>query len=168
MEVVRRGQRVIFEPLARAWDAWSAREREFQRKVRTLAGNYQLVKLAPWLLTWQNPVLIKFFSHKLLRLASPFLLLAVLLASMALPGLPYRLALWLNLAFYLLAALGLQMQSSSKVSAEDGTKVEHQNSTTGDWLRRAANAAFTFVMLNTAALVALGYFVGRKRGVWIK
>ena len=43
LRIVRRGYRVLFEPAARAWDrvAASAGE-ELARKVRTLAGNFQL------------------------------------------------------------------------------------------------------------------------------
>jgi poly-beta-1,6-N-acetyl-D-glucosamine synthase len=171
MEVVRRGQRVIFEPQARAWDAWSHTEREFRRKVRTLAGNYQLVRLAPWLLTWKNPILFQFISHKVLRLASPFLMFAVLLSSLALSGIPYRVVLCLNLALFFLAAIGMQKPASEKNGQADPREEQSRGDAeraVGVYLGRAANAAFTFLMLNTAALVAFGYFVGRKRGVWVK
>src|SRR5262249_25167811 len=52
MSVARAGYRVVFEPAARAWDEEPRTgNHEFRRKVRTLAGNYQLVQFAPWLLT---------------------------------------------------------------------------------------------------------------------
>jgi poly-beta-1,6-N-acetyl-D-glucosamine synthase len=52
MQVVRKGARVIFDSRARAWDVAGPRgSREFSRKVRTLSGNYQLLQLAPWLLS---------------------------------------------------------------------------------------------------------------------
>src|SRR6185437_8003419 len=51
MNVVAAGYRVIFEPLALAWDRPSQQPaEERRRKIRTLAGNYQLAHLAPWLL----------------------------------------------------------------------------------------------------------------------
>ena len=60
MEVARTGARVIFEPRAIAWDNLPVRPRqEFRRKVRTLFGNYQLLRLAPWLLTAANPSAIR-------------------------------------------------------------------------------------------------------------
>ena len=69
------------------------------RKVRTLAGNFQLVALAPWLLVpGLNPAWLRFVSHKLLRLLSPWLLLLLAGASLALA--------WQHW-FYLLAAAGL-------------------------------------------------------------
>lgn len=86
MQVVRQGRRVLFEPGAVAWDRPSrsvADERV--RKIRTLAGNLQLLRLAPWLaLPWSNPLWVRFACHKLLRLAAPWALLMLLLSTMAL------------------------------------------------------------------------------------
>ena len=48
LAVVRQGQRVLFEPAARAWDdPTGSAVQEFRRNVRTLAGNYQLLQIAP-------------------------------------------------------------------------------------------------------------------------
>jgi len=83
MNVVAAGYRVIFEPLALAWDRPSQQPTEERmRKIRTLAGNYQLVQLAPWLLTpSRNPIWWRFLSHKLLRLLAPWLLLTLAMCS---------------------------------------------------------------------------------------
>ena len=84
MQVVREKSRVVFDSEARAWDSPNlGQSRELSRKVRTLTGNYQLLQLAPWLLTSRNPIRFEFISHKLFRLAAPFALLAVLLAERA-------------------------------------------------------------------------------------
>ena len=49
---------------------------EFRRKVRTLAGNLQLVSRLPAaLLPWRNPVWLQLLSHKLARLVVPWALL---------------------------------------------------------------------------------------------
>ena len=72
MNVVRSGARVVFEPLAIARDRiFNEKGKEFTRKVRTLTGNYQLLSLAPWLLSTKNPLLFRFLSHKILRLVVP-------------------------------------------------------------------------------------------------
>jgi cellulose synthase/poly-beta-1,6-N-acetylglucosamine synthase-like glycosyltransferase len=86
MQTVLAGYRVLFEEQAHAFDVPSADpEREKRRKIRTIAGNFQLVALAPALLNpWRNRLWWQFVSHKLLRLAAPLLLLAVLLSSLAL------------------------------------------------------------------------------------
>ncbi|HEV2622967.1 MAG TPA: glycosyltransferase family 2 protein [Frateuria sp.] len=83
MQVAAAGRRVVFEPQAVAWDGTSQQPQEEQRrKIRTLAGNYQLVQLAPWLLLpWRNPLWFRFVSHKLLRLLAPWLLLGLALAA---------------------------------------------------------------------------------------
>jgi len=148
LQVVRQGARVVFEPRAKAWDTpESASGREFARKVRTLSGNYQLLQLAPWLLSGKNPVRFRFVSHKLLRLVVPFALAAVLASSLMLQGPIYRTALLLQLIVYLLSLLAL-------VRLKAGP------------LERMADAAWTFVLLNTAAAVAFVKFVSGRKIDW--
>ena len=79
MQVAATGARVGWQPAAVAWDQASpSSSRERLRKVRTLAGNLQLVQLAPWLLDpRRNPLWFRFIGHKLLRLAAPWALLAM-------------------------------------------------------------------------------------------
>ena len=151
MQVVRQGKRVVFDDRARAWDNPDlGTEREFARKVRTLSGNYQLLQLAPWLLSASNPIRFEFVSHKLLRLVIPFALGALLLASLALHGVFYRTVLILQLAFYALGALALCRLLTRGLPS------------------RIANVAGTFVLLNGAAVMALGNFVVGKRAAWTR
>ncbi|MDR6935567.1 glycosyltransferase family 2 protein [Luteibacter sp. 3190] len=83
MRVAAQGKRVVFEPRAMAWDQPSqVPEDERRRKIRTLAGNFQLMQLAPWLLTpWSNPLWFRFVSHKVLRLLAPWLIVALTVSS---------------------------------------------------------------------------------------
>lgn len=83
MRIAALGYRVVFEPGALAWDRPSQQPaEERRRKIRTLAGNYQLIQLAPWLLApWSNPLWFRFVSHKLLRLLAPWLLLMLALTA---------------------------------------------------------------------------------------
>lgn len=145
MIVARQGSRVVFDSRARAWDRPDlGSQREFARKVRTLTGNYQLLQLAPWLLRKENPLRFEFVSHKLMRLVVPFALLAILLASCFVPTAFYRWALGLQLAFYGFGLLGWA-----------GWKLGP--------LSRLADPACTFMVLNTAALVAfVNIFSGQK------
>jgi biofilm PGA synthesis N-glycosyltransferase PgaC len=150
MQVAKKGSRVVFDSRARAWDAPDLGEsREFWRKVRTLSGNYQLLQLAPWLLTSKNPIRLEFLSHKLLRLAVPFALLAVLLASLFLSQPFYRAALVVQMAFY---GLSLVAMAGFKIGP----------------LSRVADAARTFVVLNSAAVVAVVNFVRGKKAIWVR
>ena len=106
MNVARTGKRVVFQPSAIARDRlFSEKGKEFSRKVRTLTGNYQLLRLAPWLLSPANPLLFRFISHKLLRLLVPLLLVLMLIASALATGPFYRTILWFQVLFYVLAAL---------------------------------------------------------------
>lgn len=150
MQVVGQGSRVIFDSRARAWDSPDLGDgREFSRKVRTLSGNYQLLQLAPWLLGSKNTIRFEFVSHKLTRLAVPLALLGLLLASTFLPQPFYRAALVAQLAFYVLSLIAL-----------GGIKVGP--------LSRLADAARTFVVLNSAALVAFVNFVTGRKAVWVR
>jgi biofilm PGA synthesis N-glycosyltransferase PgaC len=150
MQIVRQGSRVTFDSRARAWDSPDLGEgREFSRKVRTLSGNYQLLQFAPWLLSSQNAIRFEFVSHKLSRLVAPFALLALLIASMFLPQPLYRAALWMQLAFY---ALSLAALAGVKIGP----------------LSRIADPARTFVVLNSAALVAFINFVTGRKAVWVR
>jgi biofilm PGA synthesis N-glycosyltransferase PgaC len=148
MHVAKQGKRVIFEPRARAWDSPDlGTDREFARKVRTLSGNYQLLQLAPWLLSGKNPIRFEFVSHKLLRLVVPFALVVVLLSSALASGVLYRIAFVLQVAFYGASLLAL-------LQLRPGL------------LARASNAALTFVLLNMAALVAFVNYAGGRKAGW--
>lgn len=150
MQVVRQGKRVVFDARARAWDKPNlGLQREFARKVRTLTGNYQLLQLAPWLLRTANPIRFEFVSHKLLRLAVPFCLLATLVSAAFLAGPFYRSVLALQLAFYALSLLGIARMRAG-------------------FLMRLGEASFTFVVLNTAALVAFANFVTGRKVAWTR
>jgi biofilm PGA synthesis N-glycosyltransferase PgaC len=150
MQVVRQGFRVVFDARARAWDSADLGSgQEFARKVRTLSGNYQLLQLAPWLLTSANPIRFEFVSHKVLRLVVPFALAGILVASLVLRAPLYRLALALQAAFYGFSFLAI-------VQLKRGP------------LARMADAAFTFVVLNTAAVVAFANFISGRKAAWIR
>ena len=150
LTILRQRRRVLFDAQARAWDDPDlGSSREFARKVRTLSGNYQLVQLAPWSLTSENPARFQFVSHKLMRLVSPFALAAVLVSSFFLPQPIYRMALISQLVLY-----GLSLMAISSLALGP--------------LTRVADAALTFVVLNTAALVAFANFVTGRKVAWTR
>ncbi|MDD4736557.1 MAG: glycosyltransferase family 2 protein, partial [Kiritimatiellae bacterium] len=75
MQAVLQGYRCVFEEKAVVFDRPSEHSRQERvRKRRTLAGNVQLMRLFPaFVLPWRNPIWFQFVSHKMLRLAVPFL-----------------------------------------------------------------------------------------------
>jgi cellulose synthase/poly-beta-1,6-N-acetylglucosamine synthase-like glycosyltransferase len=149
LHVARQGKRVIFEPRARVFDNVVATEKEFRRKVRTLTGNYQLLHLAPWLWSRENPIKFEFVSHKLFRLWVPFALLALLVSSLCLPGAFYQVMLVLQCIFYSLGGVAL-LRPRLRV------------------IRRLSEVPLTVLVLNTAAAVALLYFLKGKKEVWVR
>ena len=154
MEVVFAGHRVVFEPEARAWDRLAeSPAHEYRRKVRTLAGNFQLLVLRPALLDpLRNRLFFQLVSHKLTRLAVPWCLVLLLLASAALalasPHAFYRAALGLQVLFYLLAAAGWIGRREGRPS-------------------RLTSVPYTLVLLNLAAASALlGIVRGTETAAW--
>ncbi len=149
LSVIRQGYRSVLDLRARVYDIWpKSLSGEFRRKVRTLAGNFQLLQLAPWLLTRQNRLRFELISHKLLRLLVPVLLAILLLTSalLASQGLLYAGALSAQIAFYALAALGAIL----------GIPV----------LMRVAAPASAFCMLNAAVVVGFYKFLFTRGPLW--
>ena len=148
LQVVRQGQRVVFEPHALAFDPLTPDpKQEFRRKLRTLIGNYQLLQLAPWVLTRPNPLRWQFVCHKLLRLLVPLALVGMLASTLWLRKDVYELALVLQLAFYALASLRLFPLKFGIVS-------------------RLSDVSLAFLVLNTAAAVAFLYFITGRKAIW--
>jgi hypothetical protein len=135
-----------------AYDQAFEDEHEFRRKVRTLAGNYQLFMRNPELLSPQNPVWFQLYSHKLLRLLCPWLLVVLFVSSWmgtlaTSESSPFEATLmgtltWMQALFYGLAAVGGRVGAVGRL-------------------------ARTFVVLNAAALVGLWrYARGRQKVTW--
>jgi biofilm PGA synthesis N-glycosyltransferase PgaC len=99
------GYRVILDETAFMYDYPTGTQAEFRRKVRTLAGNYQMLWLCPTLLTMRNRLLFDFVSYKLARLLLPWIFVGILITTFELAW-PWRgLALAPQAALYSLAAL---------------------------------------------------------------
>ena len=111
MHVLTTGARIAFVPDAKAYDPQTlATGHEKHRKVRTLAGNYQMLFRYPqWLLPTSNRCWWQLISHKYLRLAGPWLLVAILVSSLllAMVSLFYSIAAGLQIACYLAGIVGL-------------------------------------------------------------
>jgi biofilm PGA synthesis N-glycosyltransferase PgaC len=144
LNAIMAGKRAILEPAARAFDVVSATvEREFTRKVRTLAGNFQLFSLFGEAFNpFRSPVAWQLFSHKFLRLTLSYFLALLLISNgfIAGRGLPYLLTLLLQVVFYGLALVGFLLQRSQKRPVR---------------VPRAVSIPYEFCMLNAAAVAAL-------------
>lgn len=154
LQVVRAGKRVLLERSARVYDSVaSSPQAEFRRKVRTLAGNYQLLVLLPeLLLPWKNPVFFQFLSHKVGRLLVPYFLLFAFLANLFLTEGIYALALMSQILWYGLAV--------------GGALVFRRQAAGGGIFSRLLRLPHTFVLLNGAVIVALYHFLRQREELW--
>ncbi len=149
LSIIRQGYRSVLDRTAFVLDTWPAQTAgEFARKVRTLAGNFQLVARAPWLLTPANPVLFQLVSHKLLRLAVPYCFLTLLVSSilLGLHSTAYAIFAALQLAFWLMSAVALKYRIPV--------------------LHRIANPASAMLVLNAAAIAGLYKFLFTRGPLW--
>ena len=96
MRIVSRGYRNVFEARAIAHDVFTKDlAGEKRRKVRTLYGNYQLLRLMPELVSISgNPIFLQFVSHKIFRLFVPFFFIALFISSIIAEGVIYHVAFW--------------------------------------------------------------------------
>jgi len=152
MQLGMAGKRVAFVAEAEARDAAFEDEREFKRKARTLAGNYQLFARMPALLIpFANRIWFETFSHKIMRLLAPWILLW--LAAVSLLGATSASAPAGTVAFMRALLIG---QALFYLAAAAGRRAG-----------RLGGLARTFVVLNSAALVGLWrYLTGRQRITW--
>ena len=111
MNVVMERKRVVFENRAWAFDTPSRDHiQERVRKVRTIAGNYQLIVSHPrFFIPWRDSMFFQLISHKVLRLASPLFLLVLLVTNVILAprGFLFQCLLAVQLLLYVLPAMGI-------------------------------------------------------------
>jgi cellulose synthase/poly-beta-1,6-N-acetylglucosamine synthase-like glycosyltransferase len=149
LSIVRRGYRSVLDRAAIVNDVWPGKVAgEFARKVRTLAGNFQLISLAPWTLSPANRVLFQLVSHKLLRLVVPYFFVLLLVSAM---WLGVSSPVWAVIAaaqwiFWLAAAASLKVH----------VPVIH----------RIASAAGAMLVLNVAAVAGLYKFLFTRGPLW--
>lgn len=150
MRIVSRGYRNVFESRAIAHDVFSVNlEKEKRRKIRTLLGNYQLLRLMPELASVAaNPLFLQFFSHKIFRLFVPFFFIALAVSALAADGFFYRLVFWGIVALLLMTLFYRQLSRLPVVG-------------------KLCAVSRTFFSLNYFALLAFFYFIRPgKAKVW--
>ncbi len=148
LRLLDQGYRVLYEPAALASEETTEDYgREFGRKARIAAGNFQSLGLVPGLLSpFRGFPAFAFWSHKILRWCAPAFMLVALAANVALLDRPfYRFTLAAQIGFYALAALGSLAVGPSLVG-------------------RVASAAYYFVTMNLAIVVGFWRFLRQSQG----
>jgi glycosyltransferase involved in cell wall biosynthesis len=149
LSIIRQGYRSVLDAHAYVYDIWPARiEEEFHRKVRTLAGNFQLFRLAPWTLAPRNPVFFQLFSHKVMRLVAPYLMVSLLISALLLSrgSLIYGPFAALQILGWIIAIAGLRYRIPV--------------------LHRVAAPASALLVLKAAAVVGLYRFLFTRGPLW--
>ena len=142
-----RGYRLVMDPRALVFDSATALDTEFRRKVRTLAGNYQILLAYPALMGPRNRLWIHFLSYKFGRLLLPWCLIVIAVSSCWLPA-PWNLAmLACQGIFYGIAVLDLVLPSRMP-------------------LKRISSPVRTFVTMMIAALWGLAVFFVPAQSLW--
>ncbi len=143
LRILDQGYKVVYEDEAVAHEETTEDYgKEFGRRARIAAGNFQSLKLVPGLLRpTAGFAAFAFWSHKLLRWCAPALMAVALLANLfLLDSVFYRLTLFTQFMFYALAYLG-------KAGVLKGTG------------RRIASIAYYFVTMNLAIVVGFWRFL---------
>ncbi|WP_260703642.1 glycosyltransferase [Edaphobacter flagellatus] len=149
LAIIRQGYRSVLDRSAIVVDTWPGKVAgEFQRKVRTLAGNYQLLSLAPWTLSPRNRVLFQLVSHKLMRLVVPYFFLLLLLSAtwLGVDDTAWRVVAAAQWAFWLAALASLRVH----------VPIVH----------RFVAAGGALLVLNLAAVVGLYKFLFTSGPLW--
>lgn len=149
LSIIREGYRAVLDSRACVFDTWPKKlEGEFHRKVRTLAGNFQLFQLAPWTLTPQNRVLFQLISHKVMRLIVPYLLAFLLFSAVVLSASSPLFAAFATLQIlgWIIAFAGLRYRVPL--------------------LHRIAAPASALLVLNAAAVVGFYKFLFTRGPLW--
>ncbi len=109
LKIVEKGFRAIFEPKALAYDKVSGTHQlEFERKVRTIYGNWQIFSLFKNMFNpFRSKIAIQLFSHKFLRLLVPYFLILLFFSNIfLLDDGRYKFIFALQVSFYSFALLG--------------------------------------------------------------
>lgn len=151
MGIVMDGYRVVLDRQAVAFDQLAQDyQHEFKRKVRTLAGNFQALA---WNLVWLHPAKNRLFfqvmSHKVSRLVAPFALVTMFLINLAVLRSGYVYLFVAQVLGYILALIGWGL-------AVVGVR------------ERITGTAFSFCLLNCAAIVGAVRFMMGTQNLWKK
>lgn len=167
LKIIQRGYRAVFDASARAYDEVAdSPQEEYRRKARTLFGNYQIFWAFRGMFNpFKSPIAIQLFSHKLLRVVVPFLMIAVFFINWVLTGCggarpcaftPFYDGIFvLQIIFYIMAVIG--------------ALARHQKYGILKIVSKICSVPYVFCLLNFSALTGFMRFLGAKQEItWEK
>jgi cellulose synthase/poly-beta-1,6-N-acetylglucosamine synthase-like glycosyltransferase len=143
-----KGYRVILDTNAIAYDYPAVAGSEFRRRLRTLAGLWQVWARLPELFTGRNRMRYHFLSHKFGRLMLPWAILLFLISTVFLPPSWVRLVLLCSEASWLLLAFCNSFVPPSSP------------------LKRLTSPARTLLVMNIASMAAVAVFFVPATKLW--
>jgi cellulose synthase/poly-beta-1,6-N-acetylglucosamine synthase-like glycosyltransferase len=157
LRILEQGYKVLYDPEAVAYEETTEDYgREFGRRARIAAGNFQSLRLLPGLLSPLGGFrAFAFWSHKLLRWCAPALMgLALVTNAFLLSRRVYGLPLYWGTLAAQVCFYGLALAGASGVNVP-GT------------LKRASSMAYYFVTMNLAIAVGFWRFArGTQQAAW--
>lgn len=157
-KIIEQGFRAVFEEGARAYDrAAQSPKEEHRRKARTLFGNYQIFALFPRMFNpFVSPIALQLFSHKFLRVAAPFVLIALFILNFLLyQQLPYTWFMAAQAAFYAMAAAGGMLREKTAGGLQ--------------FVAKLCYIPYVFCLMNFSALIGFWRFVcSNQQATWQK
>lgn len=145
LQIISRGYRGVYEPRAVCYEeAGDSFDKEFRRKVRIVSRSFNATRRAPAvLLPWVQPRhWFSLISHKVLRWFAAFFMMLALISALALSAWPFFcVAFFLQLAFYLLAAVGWMLEKRARAP-------------------KIFYLPYYFCLVNLAALLGIARFFG--------
>ena len=116
MNIVIQGFRCVFEEEAKAYDMVANKhDHEARRKIRTIAGNFQLFfRFKSLLNPFKNRIWFQTFSHKFLRIIAPIFIAMLLISNLFLiEDIFFRALLFLQIIFYLFGIFGYSLRHTN-------------------------------------------------------
>ena len=144
-----RGYRIVFEPEAIAYDYPAVAGTEFRRRLRTLAGLWQVYTRFPALVTANHRMRFHFLSHKFSRLLLPWAILGIYASTLVQPSSSWRTLLLTGEALLIVLALVDSLIPRSLV------------------VKRLTSPVRTFFLMSFAALAATLVFFVPANKLWV-
>ena len=156
--VIESGYRAIFESEAKAFDnAAEDPKEEYRRKTRTLFGNFQIFQIFGRMFNpFKSPIAIQLFSHKLLRVVVPFLMVKLIFINLLLVNHEfYAWTMAAQILFYAMASVGLCTKGNQQGMVRNIAKLCY--------------IPYVFCLLNFSVFIGFWRFITSKQQItWEK
>ncbi|MFT5387099.1 MAG: biofilm PGA synthesis N-glycosyltransferase PgaC [Lysobacterales bacterium] len=158
LRIIEAGYRAVFDESAFVFDEVADNPKEeYRRKARTLSGNFQIFQIFWYMfIPFKSPIAVQLFSHKLLRIFVPVLMIVLFVLNLFMLVNPfYQMMFTLQILFYCAAFSGALARGKKNGILK--------------LISRVCGLPYVFCLLNFSALSGLvRYLRGRQKVTWKK